>query len=158
MNISNKSSIISINKNLVSNVLIIDSKFSAEFLIILLIFESVSSIDYAFRNYHYAIIHFNWKLVNEKKKICVDAEYTIIIIDYTFISINAGIKKMVTKIFIRNLRFKIYHFDEYVVFIFYIKKVLSEDKRTFVEIIRKIYIVDDLKTKIFIEANIFISK
>ena len=63
---------------------------------------------------------------------------------------------MITNIFIRDLRLKIHYFDEFVVFIFYIKKMLFENKRVFVEIIKKIYIVDDFKIEIFIEINIFI--
>lgn len=82
----------------------------------------------------------------------------MIITDRIFISVNATIKKMATKIFIRDLRSKIYHFDEYVVFIFYIKRVLSKNKRVFAEITRKVYIVNDFKTEIFIETDIFISE
>ena len=65
---------------------------------------------------------------------------------------------MVINIFIRDLRFKIHHFDEYVVFIFYIKEVLFESKRVFAKIIKKIHIINDFKIEIFIKIDIFISK
>ena len=63
---------------------------------------------------------------------------------------------MITNIFIRDLKSKIYHFDEFVVFTFYMKKILLEDKRAFAKIIKKIYIINNFKVEIFIEANIFI--
>ena len=59
---------------------------------------------------------------------------------------------MVIKISIRELKIKIYHFDEYVVFNFLYKR------RVFVQIIRKIHIVNDFKIDMFIKINIFISK
>ena len=65
---------------------------------------------------------------------------------------------MVIKISIRGLRFIIYYFNEYVVFIFYIKGVLFDNIRVFAQIIRSIYIVDDFKTDMLIEADILILK
>lgn len=65
---------------------------------------------------------------------------------------------MIIKISIRGLKFKIHHFDEYVIFIFYIKEMLLNDTRVFAKIIRKIYIIDDFKTNMLIEANILILK
>ena len=78
--------------------------------------------------------------------------------DRTFIFSIAVIKKMATKILIRELKFKIYYFDEFDIIIFYIKRVLSNDTRAFAEIIKEIYIIDDLKADIFINIDIFISK
>ena len=40
--------------------------------------------------------------------------------------------------------------------IFYIKEVLSNETRTFIEITREIYIVNNLKTKMLIKADILI--
>ena len=54
------------------------------------------------------------------------------IIDRTFISIIVKIKKITIKISIRELRSKIYHFDEYIVLIFYIESILSKDIYAFV--------------------------
>ena len=82
----------------------------------------------------------------------------MIIIDRIFISINIEIKKIITNIFIRDLKPKIHYFDEFVVFTFYIKKMLFENKRAFTKIIKKIYIINNLKIGIFIKINIFISK
>ena len=67
---------------------------------------------------------------------------------------------MTVKIFIRNLKSKIHYFDKYIVFIFYIKNVLFDDKNIyiFIQIIREIYIIDDFKIDIFIETNIFTSE
>ena len=45
-----------------------------------------------------------------------------------------------------------------MVLIFYIKKVLFDKAYTFAQIIREIYIVNNLKTNILIKANILISK
>ena len=59
----------------------------------------------------------------------------MIIIDRTFIFVITKIRKIVVKILIRDLRFKIYHFDKYVVFIFYIKNVLFNNIRVFAQII-----------------------
>ena len=65
---------------------------------------------------------------------------------------------MIIKILIKDLKFKIYYFDEYVIFIFYIKNVLFDDIRVFAQITREIHIVNDFKINMFIEANILISK
>ena len=82
----------------------------------------------------------------------------MIIINRIFISTNIEIRKIATSIFIRDLKSKIHYFDEYAVFIFYMKRVLLENKRTFAKIIREIHIINNLKTKIFVETNIFILK
>ena len=66
------------------------------------------------------------------------------------------IKKIINKIFIRELRFKIYHFDEYIILIFYMKDVLLDNIRVFIKIIKEIYIINDLKIKIFIKVDILI--
>ena len=92
------------------------------------------------------------------KKNYINANYIIIIINRIFISINIKIKKIITNIFIRDLKSKIYYFDKFVIFIFYIKKMLFKNKRIFIEIIKKNYIVNNLKIRIFIEINIFILK
>ena len=55
----------------------------------------------------------------------------MIIINRTFIFATTKIKKMIIKKSIRGLRFKIYHFNEYVIFIFYIKDVFFNSIRTF---------------------------
>ena len=68
----------------------------------------------------------------KKKKIYINAKYTIIIINRIYISIIIEIKKITIKIFIRDLKFKIYYFDEYIVFIFYIKNVLFNDKNIYI--------------------------
>ena len=56
------------------------------------------------------------------------------------------------------MRFKIYYFDEFIVLTFYIKEILSNNARTFAQIIRKIYIVDNLKIEMLIEVDILTSK
>ena len=82
----------------------------------------------------------------------------MIIIDRIFIFVISEIRKIIVKISIRGLRFKIYHFNEYVIFIFYMKDVLPDDIYVFVQITREIYIVNDLKIDMLIEADIFILK
>ena len=82
----------------------------------------------------------------------------MIIINRIFILIIIKIKKMIIKILIRELRSKIYYSNKYVIFIFYIKGVLLDDIRTFAQIIREIYIIDNFKVGMFIDINIFISK
>ena len=119
-------------------------------------FKSILEIDYTFRNYYYAITHISWKLVDKKKESYIDANYIIIIANRTFILVNTQIKKITNRILIRGLRFKIYHFDEYVILIFYIKGVLLDNTRVFIEIIREIYIINDLKTEILIKVDILI--
>ena len=42
---------------------------------------------------------------------------------------------MIIKILIQNLKFKIYHFNEHIIFIFYIESVLSNNIYTFAKII-----------------------
>ena len=62
---------------------------------------------------------------------CVDAKYTIIITNRTFISTIVEIKRIIAKISIRDIELKIHHFDEYAILIFYIKKILSNNNRVF---------------------------
>ena len=78
------------------------------------------------------------------------------IADRIFILSITKIKKITIKILIRGLESKIYYFDEYIVLIFYIKGVLSNNIRAFIEITREIYIVDNLKANILIELDILI--
>ena len=120
--------------------------------------ELVSSIEFAFRNYYYAVTYISWQSVDEKKKTYVDIDYIITIIDRIFVSATAEIKKMTTKILIRELRFKIHYFDEFFVLTFYMKEMLFDDTRAFAQITREIHIVDDLKTDMLIEADILISE
>ena len=73
-----------------------------------------------------------------------------------FVFVNTQIKKIINKILIRDLRFKIYHFDKYIVLIFYMKNMLFNNTRVFIEITKEIYIINDLKIEIFIEVDILI--
>ena len=68
------------------------------------------------------------------------------------------IKKIIIKISIRDLEFKIYYLDKYAILIFYMKSVLFNNTHVFAKIIREIHIIDDLKASIFIESNILTSK
>ena len=102
-----------------------------ELVIVSLVLEPVSETDFAFRNYHYVITHISWESTDKKKEICADANCTIIMIDHTFILVTAEVKKITIKISIRDLEFKIHHFDEYIVHIFYMKDVLLDNTRAF---------------------------
>ena len=113
---------------------------------------------FVFRNYHYALTYINWKSTEKKREVYTDINYIIIIIDRIFIPVITKIKKIIAKIPIRGLKSKIYYSDEYIVLIFYIKGVLFDNTRAFVQITRKIHVVDDFKTDIFIETNILISE
>ena len=62
---------------------------------------------------------------------CIDIKYIITIINRTFISIIVEIKKIIAKISIRDIELKIYHFDEYAILIFYIKRILFNNNRVF---------------------------
>ena len=77
-------------------------------------------------------------------------------INRIFISIIIEFRKIIIEILIRELKSKIYHFDKYIIFIFYIKGVLLDNNRVFVKITREIYIIDNFKIRIFIEVNILI--
>ena len=56
------------------------------------------------------------------------------------------------------MKSKIYYSDEFTIITFYIKKVLSNDTRTFTQITRKIYIVNNLKANMLINSNILTPK
>ena len=62
---------------------------------------------------------------------CVDTKCTIIIINRTFISTIIEIKRIIIKILIRDIKLKIHHFNEYAIFIFYIKEILFNNTRAF---------------------------
>ena len=55
----------------------------------------------------------------------------MIMIDRTFIPVTAEVKKITIKISIRDLEFKIHYFDEYAIYIFYMKGVLLDNTRIF---------------------------
>ena len=80
------------------------------------------------------------------------------IADRTFIPITSKVKKMASKILIRGLGSKVHHSNKYVVLTFYIEGVLPNGTRAFTQITREIYIVDNLKAGILIEADILIPK
>ena len=127
-------------------------------LVISSISESISGTEFAFRNYHYALTYISWKPVGEKKELCVDTGYIIIIANRTFISINSEIKRIIAKIFIRGLDSKIHYSNKYAILIFYIEGVLLNKTYTFAEIKREIHIVDNLKVGILIGSNILTPK
>ena len=79
-------------------------------------------------------------------------------IDRSFISTISKVKKITIKISIRKLKSKIYYSNKYVILIFYIKSILFNDIRTFAQITREIYIVNNLKTNMLIELDIFTLK
>ena len=89
-------------------------------------------MEYVFRNYYYVITYISWKPVGEKKESYANTEYIIIIANRTFILTTSEVKIITFKISIRELKFKIYYFDKYVIFIFYIKGVLFNRARTFI--------------------------
>ena len=68
------------------------------------------------------------------------------------------LKKITIKILIRDLLFKIYYFNEYVIFIFYMKGIFLDNIYTFAKITRKIHVINNFKINIFIEINVFTSK
>ena len=61
-----------------------------------------------------------------KKNVYINVSYIIIMADRTFILIIIKVRKIVVKILIRKLRFKIYCSNKYIIFIFYIKGVFSD--------------------------------
>ena len=61
----------------------------------------------------------------------IDIKYIIIITNRTFISTIIEIKRIIINILIRDIELKIYYSNEYVIFIFYIKEVLSNNTRAF---------------------------
>ena len=84
----------------------------------------------------------------------MDINYIITIANRTFILTNFQIKKITSKISIRGLESKIYYFNKFTILIFYIKEVLFDSTRTFIKIIRKIYIINNLKINILIDVDI----
>ena len=62
---------------------------------------------------------------------CANTKCTIIIINRTFISTIVEIKRIAIKILIRDIELKVYYSNEYVILIFYIKRVLSNNTRAF---------------------------
>ena len=108
------------------NILIFNTKFSIKFVIIFSISEFVLNTGYIFRNFFFFFI--NWEFLDKKQKVYINTSCIIIITNRIFISIIIKIKKMIVSISIRDLKSKIHHFDEYVIFIFYIKGVLSNNK------------------------------
>ena len=110
------------------NILVFNTKSSVEFIIIFSILEFVSDTNYIFCNYYYTFFYINWEFLNKKQEMCINANYIIIMTDRAFIPVIIKIKKIIISISIRDLKSKIYYFDKYVIFIFYIKSVLSNNK------------------------------
>ena len=53
--------------------------------------ELVLGIGYTFRNFYYAVAYISWKPATEKKEVCADAGYTIIMADRTFVPLDINI-------------------------------------------------------------------
>ena len=62
----------------------------------------------------------------------MNADYTIIIVDYIYIFKAIEVKKIIIKISIYSLRSKIYYFNKFIILIFYIKGVLLDSIYIFI--------------------------
>ena len=89
--------------------------------------------------------------------ICVNSEYIILLINKNFlreILFNIYVKKTKLSIIIRGVKSILYFINNYYLFDLYISKIFNS-KKTIDYIQRKIYIVDNFKTKMFIKIDIF---
>ena len=120
--------------------------------------ELVAGTGYTFKNYYYTTTNISWQPSTNKYKVCIDSGYTIFIIDTTFISENTEIKTILTSILIRSLSSKLYRSNTFAVITFYIRGILVDSRQAFAKITRKVYIVNNLKAGILIEADIIIPK
>ena len=69
---------------------------------------------------------------------------------------NLNISKILSLIYIKELKSAIYNIDEYVTILIYIKSELLNESFIIAKIIIKIYLIDNLKANIFIDNNVFI--
>ena len=115
----------------------------------------VENTGYAFKNWYYAVFQIHWEIDYFKPTdIYANSGCTMFMIGPIYFKTlpvwkNIKIKRMVFKIPIRGIGTQIHYSDEFVVLTFYLKG--SHAIKT---IIRKLYIVDDLKTKMFLNTDI----
>ena len=92
--------------------------------------------------------------------IYVNFEYTILLIDKNFLKFflfDIYIKKTKILIIVKNVESALHFINNYCLFDLYISKIFNS-KKTINHIRRKIYIIDNLKIKMFIKIDIFESK
>ena len=115
----------------------------------------VKSTGYAFKNWHYAVLQMHWEIDCFKPTdIYINNVFTMFMINRIYFRVlptwkNVKIRCMVYKIPIRGIGTQIHYSDEFAILTFYLKK-----SKTVTAIIRKLYIVDDLKTKMLLNTDI----
>ena len=113
---------------------------------------------YNFRNWKYIIFKINFASDSIEIEILFDTKCDIILIDWIYLYkylLNLEIKTITTSLLIKDINNKIVNINEYIIITIYVRDTLNGQWRI-VYLIMNIYIVNDLKTYIFIGINILI--
>ena len=130
-----------------------------------LIVTLVNKNDQIFREYHYTIIKLRFANNddNELINVCLNIDCSITINNrqtFTRHVLNLKIKKLIFSISIRDIDNIMHYIFDYIVISYYIDDYLSNNNQMFItnKFEVKIHLVDDLKTNLFIDNNVFIAQ
>ena len=146
-----------INENEIQNENEITTFFvDIDYFIIEFIVEQVVNTGLAFRKWYYVELSVSFFKRGVITIICVNFECTISLIDKVFLRevlFDIYVKKTKLPVTIRGVKSVLYFINDYCLLDLYIPKIFNS-KKTIDYIRREIYIVDDLKTKMFIKIDI----
>ena len=112
---------------------------------------------FAFRSWIYVITKMSLNSFKIKKDVCLNIEYEVHFINKIWkkqqVS-NIIIFKIMSLLKIRGVKFSKHETFEYIIQNLYFSKLDNKDHKMLIYIRRKLYIIDDLRVKMFIENNI----
>lgn len=114
--------------------------------------------EYKFKDWQYVIAQIYLLSENKLNFNCVDFEAKITLIDDVFFKkkiTNVFIKIMITSISVRKLKTIEHITNKYALLFMYFLKINSIDVLIKAKIIRKIYLINELKTNLFLNNDIF---
>ena len=116
--------------------------------------------DYDFKKYQYAFTEVFLTKHDDSTLICADTETEIILMNAEFFSTtkNVLIRTMIISITVRELNTDKHFIDKYVIVFMYFFEKDKNDTTVKAKIIRKIYLINDLKTNMLLENDVLNSK
>ena len=134
-----------------------------ECFIIIFIVNSIKNvnIEYEFRDWSYTRVQISLASQSKFDYVCLNIESNIVLLNKRFFktqTLEIFIRKIITLISIRNLDINKHISDEYAIIDMHFSKKNKHEKSILIKITRETYLIDDLKTNIFIENDCIDSK
>ena len=116
--------------------------------------------DYDFKKYQYAFTEIFLTKHDDSTFICVNTETRIILMNAEFFSTikNVFIKTMIISITVRELNTNKHFTDKYVIVFMYFFEKDKNDTTVKAKIIRKVHLINDLKTNMLLKNDVLNSK